>query len=90
MSAGPMECGPMPSLSEEHLTARSCYITEQAVRRMRESSHSLLRTVQCRFDNGVLRLKGRVPSFYLKQLVQSLVENIDGVERIDNQVDVTR
>jgi hypothetical protein len=37
---------------------------------------------------GILTLRGRVPTFYLKQILQTLLRNIDGVVRIDNQVDV--
>ena len=37
----------------------------------------------------VLIVRGSVPTFYLKQLLQSLLRNIDGVGRIDNQVEVT-
>ena len=28
------------------------------------------------------------PSFYLKQVLQTLLRNLDGVKQIDNQVDV--
>jgi hypothetical protein len=42
------------------------------------------------FDqNGdVLTIRGCVPSFYLKQVLQGLLKNLEGVERIDNQVEV--
>ena len=40
------------------------------------------------FSNGVLTLEGRVPSFYLKQVLYSFLMRIDGVERLDDQVDV--
>jgi hypothetical protein len=36
----------------------------------------------------VLTVRGSVPTFYLKQLLQSLLRDIDGVGRIDNQVEV--
>jgi hypothetical protein len=37
-----------------------------------------------------LTVRGSVPTFYLKQLLQSLLKDIDGVGRIDNQVEVVR
>jgi len=40
------------------------------------------------FSDGVLTLRGRVPSFYLKQILQTWLRRLDGVEQIDNQVDV--
>lgn len=44
--------------------------------------------IRCIFDQGVLRLQGRVPTYYLKQLLQSRLADIDGVDWIDNEVDV--
>jgi hypothetical protein len=40
------------------------------------------------YNEGILTLRGRVPTFYLKQVVQTLLRNIDGVTCVDNQVDV--
>ena len=40
------------------------------------------------YGQGTLTLKGRLPSFYLKQVLQTLLCDIEGVEIIDNQVDV--
>ena len=44
--------------------------------------------VTFRYDQGVLILQGRLPSFYLKQVMQTLLRDLEGVERIDNQVEV--
>jgi len=43
---------------------------------------------QLEFSQGKIILSGRVPSFYLKQLLQEALRDIDGVEMIDNRVDV--
>jgi hypothetical protein len=43
-------------------------------------------TFDCRGD--VLIVRGRVPSFYLKQVLENVLKQIDGVRRVDNQVDV--
>lgn len=40
------------------------------------------------FAEGVLTLRGRVHTFYMKQVLQSRLGDLEGVERIDNQVDV--
>jgi hypothetical protein len=37
---------------------------------------------------GVLRLEGTVGSSYLKQVLQTFFKDLEGVEQIDNQVDV--
>jgi hypothetical protein len=39
-------------------------------------------------DGGVLTVRGRVPSFYLKQVLQTILKRVDGVRMVDNQVDV--
>jgi hypothetical protein len=36
----------------------------------------------------VLVITGRVPSFYLKQLLQSTLTNINGIDRIVNEIEV--
>ncbi|TWT78116.1 hypothetical protein Pla123a_09050 [Posidoniimonas polymericola] len=55
-----------------------------ATEKLEHSSHLFRRSVSCRFREGVLRLDGRVPTFHLKQIAQSLLDNIDGVSRIEN------
>ncbi|HEX3999129.1 MAG TPA: BON domain-containing protein [Pirellulales bacterium] len=44
--------------------------------------------VDYRFDNGVLTLRGRVPSFYLKQILQAVLGQLPQIERIENRVEV--
>lgn len=39
-------------------------------------------------SQGILTLEGRLPSFYLKQVLQTHLRDIEGVTRIDNRVDV--
>ena len=40
------------------------------------------------FREDVLVVRGSVPSFYLKQVLQSALHDLDGVDRVDNQVEV--
>ena len=44
--------------------------------------------VTFRYVQGVLILQGRLPSFYLKQVLQIRLRDLEGVERIDNRVEV--
>ena len=46
------------------------------------------RNIECDFGKGVLTLRGRVPTFYLKQVLQARLTDLDGVVEIHNQVDV--
>lgn len=56
-----------------------------------ESSYFRGRThcVQSRFRDGVLRLQGVLPTWYLKQILQQLAAQCPGIQRVDNQVQVT-
>ena len=40
------------------------------------------------YEDGVLTLRGCLSSFYLKQVLQTALKDVDGVRHIDNQVDV--
>lgn len=41
-----------------------------------------------RVEGEVLTIRGAVPSFYLKQVLQSALRELEGVKRVNNQVDV--
>jgi hypothetical protein len=46
------------------------------------------RLVYSEFHDGVLRLSGCLPSFYLKQQVQALAHRTPGVTRVVNRIEV--
>ena len=46
------------------------------------------RQVQIEATNGNVRLAGTVSSFYQKQMAQELVRRVDGVETVENQLQV--
>ncbi len=52
------------------------------------NSYRPIRFLDCTFENGVLTLGGRLPSFYLKQVAQIAVAQVEGVERIENRIEV--
>jgi len=63
-------------------------VAEAAQQRLRASAYFGVRTVSCEHHEGVLVLRGRVLSYYHKQLAQESVRHIPGVEVIINVVDV--
>jgi hypothetical protein len=63
-------------------------IAEMARATLRRSAYFELRDVSCDFSGGVLTLRGRVPSYHLKQLAQVAVAAVPGVVEIDNHVEV--
>jgi|GEM_PF-3023358 len=44
--------------------------------------------IQIRARGGVVRVEGRLPSWYLKQLLQEAIRRIPGVRRVSNQTSV--
>ena len=63
-------------------------IAEAANECLRNSPYRPLRSVLCECDWGVLLLKGRLPSFYHKQLAQQAVASVEGVSQIVNEIEV--
>ena len=63
-------------------------IAEIARQVLRQSSYFELRDVSCEFSGGILTLRGRVPSYHLKQLAQASVVDVPGVVEVHNRVEV--
>jgi carbon storage regulator CsrA len=63
-------------------------VQEEARMRLRESPYRELWEVACEFQQGELTLKGRVPSFFLKQVAQSIVFVMEHVDKINNRLEV--
>jgi hypothetical protein len=64
-------------------------VVEANVRsKLQQSCYQQVRCVSCQFHEGVLTLRGRVSSYYLKQIVQTLVFRMDGVVELNNRVEV--
>jgi osmotically-inducible protein OsmY len=63
-------------------------VRQAAQNRLQQSPHAALRKVACECERGVLILRGRVPSFYHKQLAQEAIANIEGVVGVINEIEV--
>ena len=83
-------------LSNNHLRCRledkskSTYSPlDSAERILRESAYQPIRGLTCGYSDGVLVVEGRVASYFLKQLAQAALRDVDGVSRVDNRIEVT-
>lgn len=79
-----------PSNTQAHSSDRRASAIEDRARAMlRSSCQWPVRHVACEVSQRVLILRGRVPSFYMKQVAQTCVRDLqsDGVI-IKNQVEV--
>ena len=64
-------------------------VREKVQRRLHGCPYSFIFCkVDFDFDQGKLTLRGCVPSFYLKQVLQELLRDIEHVKLIKNEVDV--
>jgi osmotically-inducible protein OsmY len=54
--------------------------------RMLSGSH----VIQCSFQEGMLLIRGKVGSYYAKQLAQEYARQISGVEQVANHLTVER
>jgi hypothetical protein len=63
-------------------------IAEIAQQALRRSSYFELREVCCDFSGGILTLRGRVPSYHLKQMAQASVAEVPGVVEVNNRLEV--
>jgi hypothetical protein len=55
---------------------------------LRGNPYLALKNVTCDYRDGVLVLRGCLPSYYLKQIAQEVVGRLKGVDAIDNQIQV--
>jgi hypothetical protein len=65
-------------------------LAEEAERILLESGYGDLRKLRCDWHDGVISIRGRLPSFFLKQMAQTLVlARLSGVRKVNNQIKVT-
>jgi hypothetical protein len=61
---------------------------QRTIKLLSRSPYAELRRVACEFHEGLLVLRGRVSSFYMKQLAQTAFLEMDGIDEICNQIEV--
>ena len=55
---------------------------------LKKSPYMTVRNLSCAYEGGILFLRGRLPSFYQKQLAQEAVAELEGIAEIVNQAEV--
>ncbi len=68
--------------------ARRADPADLAERALRNSPYLALRTVRCECQDGVLTLRGCLPTYYLKQVAQAVVARVEGVRQVVNEIEV--
>jgi hypothetical protein len=85
----------MSSVTEDRNESRPAEVLRSeaatAVRaemQLRNSSYCELRRIRCKFHEGVFTLRGILPSYYLKQIAQTIVYKTDKGSIIVNHIEV--
>jgi len=58
-------------------------------RRLCSAGYYALREIECEYDDGVVVLRGRVSTYYLKQVAQAAVLSDPAIERVLNLIEVS-
>lgn len=66
----------------------ACELSEILQQQLHRSSHADLRGVRVNVAEGIVRLRGRVPSFHAKQLAHIIVRDEYAAGRVENAIDV--
>jgi osmotically-inducible protein OsmY len=61
-------------------------VLEGAESRLRSNGYLAMKNVSCDYRDGILTLRGCVPSYFLKQMAQTAVARLPGVERVVNDI----
>jgi len=52
------------------------------------TGYTALRRIKCQVDDGVVELRGSVPSYYLKQVAQTAVLRLSDIRQVHNRLEV--
>ncbi len=64
------------------------HLIDCAYRALRARGYGQLLKLKVSCDHGRVTLQGCVPTYYLKQVAQSVLKPIDGIRDVDNDVQV--
>jgi hypothetical protein len=81
---------PPPPASNDVLHGRDPSCLARTIEdRLRRSGYLALREVACDTRGGIVRLRGCLPTYYLKQVAQETVAEVHDVRRIINRIIVS-
>lgn len=63
-------------------------VLDRAETCLRQNPYLALKNVEVAFRDGVLTLRGRLPTYYLRQMAQEAVGDVGGVESVVNEIEV--
>ena len=75
-------------MSNETLQCEKALLDEQVSTALRENPH--LRNLRIETSEGRVTLRGQVRSWYQKQMAQETLLRLDGIDLVENQLEVSR
>jgi len=57
---------------------------------LHNTPYGALRRISCEYHDGALILRGELPTYFLKQIAQTVVARLPGVAQVHNQIDVVQ
>jgi len=63
-------------------------IVVRAMDVLQQRLDSAARQITCEYEDGVLLLRGHLPSYYEKQMAQETLRALEGVDQIINKIEV--
>jgi hypothetical protein len=80
----------LPMLALPAPQSSRCRVSEKARELLRSSPHAAVRGVACAFHDGQLILRGKLRTFFHKQIAQEAVSRLEGVCQVVNQIEVVQ
>jgi osmotically-inducible protein OsmY len=68
--------------------ATDMQLKDRVASRLEQNPHLSMRTLRCEAAEGHVVLRGTVRSYYQKQMAQEMLKTVDGVDTIENQLEV--
>ena len=65
-------------------------VAEEVRKALQRTPYPLLRKLYFEYERGIVILRGKLHSYYHKQLAQEAVRGVHGVTRVVNEIEVSR
>jgi hypothetical protein len=83
----PVAAAPSPTFAESSRPAQP-QVAEEAQRTLKESPYFALRTLRVDYHEGILTVRGRVPTFYARQVAVETLRRMKSVEQLVDRIEV--
>ena len=74
--------------NQRHQSSRDDRLVRAVEERLRACHYWHLQSITCERKEGLLTIRGRVPSYYLRKIAEVLASQVDGVDEIMNVIEV--